>query len=177
MKKFRLLLLDANIIIELFRLGIWEKVIEKCTVSLARSVTNEAHFFEDEEEQRHDFDLREYEESERIQVFSMTLSDIGAFSAQFDPVYFEKLDLGETESLAYLLRLDSAEDCYICSADKIIFRVLGNLSRGEQGISLEEILQQIGLGRELGLEFSKAYKVRWIKKGFEEGLQGIGLRE
>jgi hypothetical protein len=40
------------------------------------------------------------------------------FRAQFAPVYFEKLDPGETESVAYLL--GQSEEYRICSADKIV---------------------------------------------------------
>ncbi len=38
MKKFRLLLLDANIVIELFGQGIWDRVIDLCDIHLARTV-------------------------------------------------------------------------------------------------------------------------------------------
>jgi hypothetical protein len=90
-------------------------------------------------------------------------------------VYFEKLDPGETESLAYLLR--QSDECWICSADKIVYRVLGNLGRSEQGVSLEEVLNEVGLGRKLSGGFTRAYREEWTRKGFQEGLGGIGARE
>ena len=43
MKKFRLLLLDANVVIELFRHGIWARVIETCEVYLSRTVVPVTH--------------------------------------------------------------------------------------------------------------------------------------
>lgn len=172
-KKFRLLLLDANVVIELFRLGIWDKLVDVCDIHLARTVADrEAHFFLDDDSQRHDFDLVPYEKSGKINVFDVGPSDLTAFLDKFDPVYFEKLDPGETESLVFLL--NSEPDCRLCSADLIVFRVLGNLHRGEQGISLEEILHQTGLSRPLHWKFSRACREQWTKKGFEEGLQGIG---
>jgi len=175
-KKFRLLLLDANIVIELFRLGIWGNLVDVCDIHLSRIVADrEAQFFRDEDGQRHDFDLTPYEEAGQINVFGMTPSDLTAFLDKFDPVYFEKLDPGEAESLAFLL--NSEPDCKLCSADKIVFRVLGNLHLAEQGISLEEILAQTGLARPLRQEFSKTYRELWTRKGFEERLQGIGLRQ
>ena len=173
MKKFRLLLLDANIVIELFRLGIWDRLVDLCEIHLARTVVDtEAHFFLDDDGDRHDFDLDAYARGGKIHVFDVAPSDLAAFLDSFDPVYFEKLDPGETESLAFLL--NATLDCRLCSADKIVFRVLGSLHRGEQGISLEEILHQVGLSRALRREFSRAYREQWTDKGFQEGFQGIG---
>ncbi|MCD4825790.1 MAG: hypothetical protein K8S55_14450 [Phycisphaerae bacterium] len=175
MKKFQLLLLDANIVIELFRLGIWEKVIDSCDIHLARSVAeDEAHFYLDEYGQRQDFDLKPYADNGRITIFDVVISELNGFCSQFDLAYMEKLDPGEAESLAYLV--NSKEKYLICSADRIVYRVLGNLNREEQGISLEEILQKIGLGRSLSRQFSKACRENWTKQGAQEGIQGRGLK-
>jgi hypothetical protein len=38
MKKFSFLLLDANIVIELFRLGLWEKITDICDIHIAETV-------------------------------------------------------------------------------------------------------------------------------------------
>lgn len=176
MKKFQLLLLDANIVIELFRQGIWDKVVDLRDIHLARTVAQEeAHFYKDENGERHDFDLRPYAKDERITVFDVLLSELSGFLSHFGPTYLEKLDPGEAESLVYLL--NSTEPCLICSADKIVYRVLGNINRGEQGISLEEILQKIGLGRPLKHHFSKAYHRYWTKQGSQERIQGTGWKD
>jgi hypothetical protein len=104
MKKFRLLLLDANVVIELFRQGIWDRLIDACDVHLAQTVVSaEAHFYEDDEGVRCDFDVGQYCQAGKISVFDLAPSELVAFRAQFDPTYFEKLDPGETESLAYLV--------------------------------------------------------------------------
>jgi len=174
-KKFSLLLLDANVVIEAFRLGIWDQLITCCDVHLSRTIVEtEAHFYLDQQGNRHDFDLSGHVRSGAIQMFDVELTELAAFRAEFDPVYLEKLDPGETESLIHLLR--SRGNCLLCSADKIVFRVLGNLRRGEQGISLEEVLTAVGLGRALARPFTRAYREEWTKKGFAEGLGGLGHR-
>ena len=173
-KKFRLLLLDANVVIEISRQGLWDQVVARCEIHLAQTVLDESQFFDDDQGERHYIDLAPYVSAKSINVFNLTPSQLNGFRARFDPVYFEKLDPGETESLAYLL--EQSGDCQICSADKIIFRVLGCLGRPDQGVSLDEVLGQIGLGRRLGREFSKAYREEWTKKGFQEGLTGLGIR-
>ncbi len=174
-KKFRLLLLDANVVIELFRHGIWDRLLEACDVHLAQTiVSREVRYYDDSQGVRHDLDLGKYVESGEITVFDVEQSDLTAFRAAFDPTYFERLDPGETESLVYLL--SSRETCLICSADTIVYRVLGNLNRGEQGISLEEVLQRIGLCRELAWQFTRAFREKYTKKGFEQRMGGLGHR-
>jgi len=175
MKKFRLLLLDANVVIEMFCVGIWDQIVERCDIWLSKIIVeDEAHFFIDENETRHDFDLNSYLEAGKINQFEVSTADLTAFLDRFSPVNLEKLDPGEAESLAYLL--NQPDEFLICSADKIIFRVLGNMQIGERGVSLEEILQQNGLGRSLPHYFTKDYRERWTRVGFQEHLSGIGLK-
>ena len=174
MKKFRLLLLDANIVIEISRFSLWKQVIDRCDIHLARTVIEEADFYEDDDGERQPIDLSPYINAKSISVFDLNPSDLNALRNQFEPVYFEKLDPGETESLAYLLK--QQDDCLICSADKIVYRVLGNIHCSEQGVSLEEVLSKIGLGRRLDREFTREYREQWTKKGFQERLGGLGMR-
>ena len=173
MKKSQLLLLDANVVIEISRQGLWDQMVARCDIHLAQTVLDESQFYEDEQGDRHYIDLASYISAKVITVFALTPSQMEGFRARFDPVYFEKLDPGETESLAYLL--EQPDEYQICSADKIIYRILGCLSRPDQGVSLDEVLGQIGLGRKLGREFTKPYREEWTRKGFQEGLAGIGL--
>ncbi|MFO7956462.1 MAG: hypothetical protein R6X33_05140 [Candidatus Brocadiia bacterium] len=175
-RRFSLLLLDANVVIELFRQGIWETLIDRCDVSLSRTVAEvEAQFYEDEEGGRHYFDVTHYARQGRISVFDATVSGVGAFRERFDSSYVERMDPGETESLVYLL--DNKQDAVICSADAIVYRILGNMRLSRLGISLEEVLEKIGLGRALPSQFTKESRERWTQRGFEESMRGIGHAE
>ncbi len=176
MKKFNLLLLDSSVVIHLFRLGIWENVIKQCDIHLAETVVDEARFYLDDEGLRHDFDLPSYATSGAISVFHVMPSDLDVFRTQFDRTYLERLHAGETESLAYLL-VQPARKCVICSADKIVYRVLGAIRLSDRGISLEEVLQGVGLGRALPHYFGKSYRERWTTRGFQNGIQGIGAKK
>jgi hypothetical protein len=174
MKKFKLLLLDANIVIKAFELGVWQKLIERCDIWIASTVIDESEFYISNDGASHPIDLDPDLQGNRISRFEVSLSELSTFRKLFDPSYLEKLDDGETESLAFLL--NSPEQCLICSADKIVYRILGNLKRSEQGISLEEILQQVGLGVSLPKQFTKSYREEWATKGFQEGLGGLGYK-
>jgi hypothetical protein len=174
-KKFRLLLLDANVVIEISRHDLWDLLTERCEIYLSGTVLEEAQFFDDEDEKREYIDLAPLVNDGTITEFSITPSQLASFREQFGVTYFEKLDPGETESLAYLFQ--QSDKCQICSADKIVFRILGCTNRAEQGISLEEVLGAVGLGRKLGREFSKEYREQWTRKGFQEGFAGLGLQD
>ena len=102
-------------------------------------------------------------------------AQLKAFLNRFDPVYFGEMDPGETESLAYLI--SSNDPCLICSSDAIVFRVLGCLGLVEQGLSLETILQQVGLGRALTYQFTERFREYWTKRGQRDGMSGIGLKK
>jgi hypothetical protein len=176
MKKFRLLLLDANVVIVLCKLDLWDLVLEKCEILLARTVfESEAVFYEDEEEEKVYLNLEEDYKQGKLQVVDVPIAQVAAFLAPFKPLYLGELDPGEAESLAYLV--NATEQHFFCSADKIVYRVLGALNREDQGLSLERLLQQIGLtAGKLGQEFSETYRLRWTRQGQQEAFLGQALR-
>ncbi len=122
---------------------------------------------------RHDIDLDLYIRDGRIQVFSHSAADLQKFRSSFDPMYVEKLDDGETESLIHLISPD-CEDFLLCSGDAIVFRVLGNLQMTEKGISLEEVFDRFGWRRNLEPCFLKSWRQRWSQIGLADSMYGGG---
>ncbi len=174
MKQLRFLLLDANIIIKLHELKLWGPIVERCEVLVAETVVKEAQYFEESNEQQERIDLSSHIDANRITVVSRSPSDLQRFREQFTPDYLERLDPGETESLAYLLASD--DPCLLCSSDAIVFRILGRLRRGEQGVSLEEVFQQTGLAKPLPRQFLQSFRDHWTRVGRQEMVRGVGLR-
>jgi hypothetical protein len=173
-KRLNLLLLDANVVIHLFKLGLWDRILDVCDIHLAQTVVEEVDFYKDEEGEHHNIDLKPDLIADKVHSFSLPATALAAFRDQFGIEYIEKLDPGEVESLVHLL--SSSKDWLLCSADKIVFRVLGNLDRRDQGISLEEVLQKVGLPRRLDHQYQKAYRVWWSDEGVKERMQGRGLK-
>jgi hypothetical protein len=175
MPRLKWLILDANAVITLHELGIWSKLIERCDVHLARTVVeNEAVFFDKDGDQQ-PIDLSADIGDGRVQIFDVSLSEISRFRDRFDPVYIDQLDPGETESLAYLLQ--ATESFLISSGDAIVFRVLGLMGCGDQGISLEEVLQKIGLQQgKLPWACQKAFREKYTREGQADSIRGRGLR-
>ncbi len=178
-KKLQWLLLDANIVIELFRLAIWNQVVERCEIHLPSVVVQESACFEDAAGDPRQIDLSRYQAAGQIHIFETPLSLIQQFLSHFDPLYLEKLDDGEVAALAFLFSQDSTSEpstWMISSADAIVYRVLGNFGRSAQGLSLEEILSHTGLSRSLSRQYSKSFRKYWSRQGFVEGLGGLGSK-
>lgn len=173
MKRLSFLLLDANVVIYLFELGIWDRLVAECDIHLSRTVIQETQFFM-RDGLRHDIDLSPFEADGRIRVFEVAINDLLAFRQNFDPSYLERLDPGETEALIFAL--NAKVDCLLCSADQIVFRVLGAMDRSELGVSLEEVLQKIGMTRPLKRQFKKAFREAVSGEGFRDSLHGRGTR-
>jgi hypothetical protein len=174
MKPSRCLLFDANIVIALFQFRLWQEVVSRCELVLAETVVDEADFFVDENGVEHKIDLQPFIAAGRVKVVAVVASQIGAFRGRFDNLYVQRLDDGETESLVYCL--DAGEPYQLCSSDGIVFRVLALLDRSEQGVSLQELLDSLGLSRALEYQYTKSFRDDQRARGFEDKLSGMGLK-
>jgi hypothetical protein len=70
---------------------------------------------------------------------------------------------------------NSPEDWRVCSADHAVFRVLGMFAKVKQGISLEEVLQKIGLSRKLEWKYTKKFREKYTSMGQVDSIQDQGL--
>ncbi|MBL7154473.1 MAG: hypothetical protein ISS79_12230 [Phycisphaerae bacterium] len=173
MKKHQFLLLDAGPIIKLFEMDIWDAFIEKCAVTISRTVADEAKWASGESEDVR-IDLSSYEEKGHIQVIDLDSSLVRVFYDRFDRLLKAEIHSGEKETLAFLC--DSSDDWFLCSGDGAVFRVLGLLGKGEQGISLEEIMEKIGLSKgNLDWEYTKRFRERYTSIGQADSIQGRGF--
>jgi len=174
-RRLACLLLDANVIIETFRLGLWPLLVGRCDVYVPRTVLEESLYYIGDDGRHYAIDLLPDITAGRVSLVDASLTDIQRFLEQFDQGYLEGLDPGETEALTFLFAQESIT-WLICSADAIVFRILGNAVRSEQGISLEEVFTSIGLGRHLKYPFNELFKRKYTQQGFEEGLRNQGFR-
>ena len=172
-KSIRLLLLDANVILQLHAIARWEAVVERCEVLITEAIRDEALYYEDASSgEQVEIDLQPDIDRGQIILVRVPLDVTSRFCERFSPTFAQKLDPGEAEALAHLADVQPA--CSICSADKIVWRTLGVLGLGEQGLSLEEVLDRIGMSCSVSRDFGRGYREQWTQRGFEEGLQGEG---
>jgi len=170
MTRSRLILLDANVVIQLFELSIWEQITARCEIVLVQTVIDETQFYETDSGRKY-IDWEYWKTACPMKIESVPPADIHAYCSRFGPGYYEKLDPGEAEALTLLFR---DKDSRICSADKVVWRVLGNTNATERGISLEEILMSSGLTKSVPHRFTKAFREKWCREGSIEGFLGRG---
>ena len=60
LKKIRLLLLDTNVVIYLFELGIWDKFVESCDVHMEKTIIEQCKYYEDDNGDKKPIDLSAY---------------------------------------------------------------------------------------------------------------------
>ena len=141
------------------------------------SLAEEASFWDDADENRHYIALDSSVENGKIKCVEVARPVLETFLSKFGPVYLDKLDPGEADSLALLT--SSSDRWTICSADAIAFRVLGCLNLGEQGLSFEELLCQVGLQVNLEKDcshYTKEFRLKFTRKGQQEGIMGMALQ-
>lgn len=149
----KLLILDADVVIELHRIGIWDKFILKNKVYLAYTVIKrEAQFYIKKGERKY-FDLKKDIRENKIFKFCCSAEDIKIIQDKLDPISGPDIHEGELEAIAFLM-MHEIEDKKFCICDKAVFRALIALGIEEVAISLEEVLKQCGLGRQLIYQFS-----------------------
>jgi hypothetical protein len=176
MKRFPLLLLDAGPIIKLFELGIWDKFLQACDVTVSRVVVdNEAKWASREFEDVR-IELAPYKKKGLLRIIDRDATVVGAFYSKLSRAYKDRIDPddGEVATLEFLLA--SSETWVLCSTDGPVFRLMGFLGRGEQGISLEEILKEIGLlPRQLEWQYTRKFREKYSRMGQADYIQDKGL--
>ena len=172
MKRFRFLLLDTGPILKLFELGLWDEFINRCDVTICRTVAQEAKWASGTSEDIC-IDLEAHARDNRIRIEDVPLTHIKAFHDRFDLSYKALLHDGEKETLAFLC--EASEEWLLCAADGGVFRALGVLGKSTQGVSLEKVLADIGLGRQLEWQFTEQFRRKYTALGQTDAIGGTGV--
>ena len=97
-----LLLLDADVTIDLHRLGVWKHVIKNHNIYIPSVILHrEVYYYEDEKRKRYPIDLKK-EVGVTINELSCSAEELLSFKEQFDCVFQEELHDGEKEALVLL---------------------------------------------------------------------------
>lgn len=174
MKKFQFLLLDAGPVLKLFELGIWGKFIEKCEVTITRTVVQQECLYYEEDGVRYNinFPFEQATQQGHIKIVDVNPSEAKQAIDKLNHLNYD-IHSGEKETIAFFLK--SSEDFRICAADGAVFRFLGYIGKGEKGISLEEVLNKTGLGGQLEWRFTKKFRDKFTKIGQADKIQNTKL--
>jgi hypothetical protein len=137
-------LLDADVVIRLFELGLWDKLVERTRVTLAQTVYDQAaHYFNPETQARKHIDLQPYRDENRIDIIDSDVTETAPILAKCGK--HALLHEGELESIACVARPNT--DALFCTADGGAIRTMVLLDLNDRVVSLEELLRRTNLAR------------------------------
>jgi len=140
----KLWLLDADVIIDLLSLDVFDRLANSHEIFAATTVIDEVRFFKSNDE-KHPVDLQQkYVSSGLVKELSASPDEIKEVLTKLPAINHENIDPGELESLAILSR---EEGLIFCSCDAAAIRALPFLDLSDRVISVESLLKSSGLQR------------------------------
>jgi len=154
----KLLLLDANVIIDLHALGLFEKIAKTYDVHVTRTVFGESISFK-KKGQPQKIDIRDkVMVIDNVSVDSLNTVRTEAKEARLT------IDPGELESIAFLSNTE--EEIAFCTCDKAAMTLVSYMELEKRSISVEQAAKVAGLRREhLLLRHSDKRFKECIKEG------------
>lgn len=140
----KLWLLDADVIIDLLSLDVFDKLTNLHEINASSTVINEVKFFRKQGIRTPISFRADYADTGRINEVSADAAEIAQILAKLPPNRRDVIHAGELESLAVLAR---NSNLVFCSCDAATIRVLPFLDLSERGISVENLLKASGLSR------------------------------
>ena len=171
------LLLDANIVIEAYRLSAWDSLIQRRTVVVPSIVIDDEALFYSRQigDIPKSIQLARLVSDGSIGRVEATADEMSKTGNIFDRVFIEGLHDGEMEALAII---DHRPDQYMFSSgDVAAIKALAMLGHSHAGISFERILQEAGLAKRLEKQFRDEFFREQLVVGQTNRIQGIGLKK
>ena len=131
----KLLLLDADVIIDLHTLGLFEKIRKAYDICLTRSVFEEAIYYK-KDGAKIDINIKEVTIIENVDLESLREVQREAKEARLG------IDPGESTSIAYLIQ--TGEEITFCTCDHAAIKLISYVGLEQNTISLEKALRNAG---------------------------------
>jgi len=132
----KLLLLDADVIIDLHSLGLFDRICKTYDVCVTRTVLGEASYFK-KDGKRHKIDIRG-----RVNVVEdVDLDSLKAVQRESKEARIG-IDTGELESVSYLNCTE--EEILFCTCDRAAVKLISFMELEHRSVSLEMALRTTG---------------------------------
>jgi len=131
----KLLLLDADVIIDLHALDLFEKVSKAYNICLTRNIFEEARYYK-KGGAKIDIDIKDITIIENVDLESLRKIQREAKKARLG------VDPGESTSIAYLCQTE--EEITFCTCDQAAIKLISYMELERRSISLEKALRSAG---------------------------------
>ena len=168
MNLLKLWLLDADVIIDLFRLGLFEKLARVHEINAASTVINEVKYYIEDGRKIPILFRTEYVSTGIVHEVSADAGEVAEILHRLPQDKRDALHGGELESLAVLV---GRKDLVFCSCDAATIKILPFLDLSERGVSVERLLKDSGLTQSsLEYRHKETYFKQYLGIGKEEKL-------
>jgi len=150
----KLLLLDADVVIDLHTLGLFGKISKGYDVCLTRTVFEEARYYK-KDGAKIEINIKDAAIIEDVDLESLKKAQREAREAML------AIDPGEATSIAYLIQ---TEELIFCTCDQAAIKLVSYMELEQKSISLEKALRNIGYHK-------KNLYPRHLEKTFKEAVK------
>lgn len=166
-KSHKIILLDANAIIELHQLALWKPVIHSCHIAITPIIRRESRFYKDQQGQKKPIDLSQDIADQKVEEILVPLETFNSLQGVLNNFFLQGIDEGEREAIAFLYK-NKQKDLYLfCTADMLAIKCLGVLGLRYQGISMQALLEKIN-NKANKQTHSKQLFEKLLNEGFQE---------
>jgi hypothetical protein len=167
-----IVLLDADVIIDLHRFNVWNQIISKNKIYISSIILRqEVYYYEDCYGLKHNIELIK-DAGHKFTEISVSVEELKEFSKQFDRVFEEELHSGEKEALKIL---QDNKNILFCTCDKAAIKAIALLGKREQGISFERLLKSSGINKKLEPKHAEKFFRKYLDEGSIMRIQKIGI--
>jgi hypothetical protein len=165
----KLWLLDADVIIKLLEIDVFDKLVAMHALHVASTVVDEVKYYRRSDQKIQINFRQQYIESGRIIESTASPEKMKNILCRLPPLRQQSIHAGEIESLAVLV---GQEDLTLCTFDAAAIRTLPFLDITDRAVSAERLLKSSGLtlspGYKLDLRLSEEYFKSNMEQGFQE---------
>lgn len=164
----KLWLLDADVIIKLLEIDVFDKLVAMHDLHVASTVVDEVkHYKRAGRKILVDF-RAQYIDSQRVNETSATPDEMQEVLKRLPALRRQGIHAGETESLAVLVR---QEELTMCTFDSAAIKTLPFLDVTERAISAEGLLRTSGLTLSPGYKLDPRLSEEYFRSNIEQGLR------
>ena len=153
----KLLLLDADVIIDLHILGLFGKINKAYDICLTRDVFEEARYYK-KGGVKIDIDIKDVKIIDNVDFGNLKKVQREAKEARLG------IDPGESTSIAYLIQTE--EETTFCTCDRAAIKLISFMELEQKSISLEKALRSAGYH---GKKLYPRHLERTFKAAVKEG--------
>lgn len=172
--KPKLLLLDANVVIECYRVSVWDRLLDVTDIVVPSIIAHDEAFYSQNGNIVTPINLPVLIEQNKIREMTASIEDFIAVKETLNEFPLTELHDGELEALA-IMQSQQLDEYRFSSGDKTAIHAMCVLGLSEYGISLENILREYGFQKKLEWEFTQEYFKQHVDRGAAIRLQNMKL--